>query len=325
MDYLVLHIADRPTLSTIFSDVELQSNMQLVNEKYKFNNSLEKLICRIHRSGRINSVINLPGKQIWEKKSTLLTMDYNPENEYYIVFLEAAAIQYTIHELSMLQSKQNVHLCLLLFNPLKDVLRLKKFSNLYHNFEFEKVYAIFDEDDIQQRGMHRINAIYSKHDLVCDSKKLSDCFFVGLAKDRQNMLEKLYKKCCQGGANCDFTIVNPTVESDSGITYTSGFMDYDDYLQHLSNTNCIIEIVQGIQKGMTLRTFEAIVYGKRLLTNNKYIMENPFYDARYMKYFENIDDIDVDFITSVEKADYGYHDEFSPKHLLEQVKEAFEA
>ena len=38
-----------------------------------------------------------------------------------------------------------------------------------------------------------------------------------------------------------------------------------------------------------------------------------YYDARYMKYFKNIDDIDIEWVKRREKVDYGYKDDFSVK------------
>ena len=45
----------------------------------------------------------------------------------------------------------------------------------------------------------------------------------------------------------------------------------------------------------------------------------PFYDARYMKYFETVSDIDFDWVRRKEKIDYHYNNEFSPVYLLDKI------
>lgn len=321
MDYLVLHLADRPALETIFYDATKCDDVITIREKYSLHNALERFLCRVHHSGRLNKIVNLPGKSIWNKKSQLLTMEFDSQNQYYVVFLEAAAIQYTPRELEMLNRHPNVHMCLLLFNPFDDIIALPEFKNLYENFKFEKIFAIFDETDISNRGFKRINAIYSKRNISPFQNAKSDCFFVGLAKDRQEQLEEIYDAIVKNGYKSDFTIVNPDLTKKNGINYITRFMDYNEYLQHVVGSKCIIEVLQGVQKGMTLRTFEAIVYGKHLITNNSYIKEYPFYNEKYMHYFEDINDLDFSSLNLNEQPDYGYNDEFSPRHLFEQIKE----
>lgn len=84
--------------------------------------------------------------------------------------------------------------------------------------------------------------------------------------------------------------------------------------------NCILEVLQQDQAGSSLRYFEAVCYNKKLLTTNKDIVNYPFYDSRYMKVFTDLSDIDMQWVKKTENINYGYIDEFSPQHLLEEVK-----
>ena len=70
-----------------------------------------------------------------------------------------------------------------------------------------------------------------------------------------------------------------------------GWMDYKEVIDIVKQSNCILEVVQEGQNGITLRTMEAVCYGKKLLTNNKNIVKYPFYDSKYISVFEDIDDI----------------------------------
>ena len=46
----------------------------------------------------------------------------------------------------------------------------------------------------------------------------------------------------------------------------------------INRSNCILEILQKGQDGMTLRTLEALFMNKKLMTTNRKIKEYDFYD-----------------------------------------------
>ncbi len=76
------------------------------------------------------------------------------------------------------------------------------------------------------------------------------------------------------------------------------------------------------QHGATLRTFEAVVYNKRLLTNNPFVNEFPYFRADYMKYFNDIGDIRKIHTSFFKEdlTDYCYNDEFSPRNLFDEIE-----
>lgn len=107
-----------------------------------------------------------------------------------------------------------------------------------------------------------------------------------------------------------------SVCSGEGLSiFMGGWKPYEEVIQSVVNTNCILEVMQDNQEGATLRYLEAVVYNKKLLTNNKSITTFPFYNPQYMKIFETVDDIDINWIKNQDVVDYGYKDEFSPKRL----------
>ena len=68
----------------------------------------------------------------------------------------------------------------------------------------------------------------------------------------------------------------------------------------------------------TLRTREAIIYNKKLITNNKRIKEKSFYKEKYINVFKSSSDIDVEFVLRDQNVNYAnYQEEFSPMNFLE--------
>ena len=105
----------------------------------------------------------------------------------------------------------------------------------------------------------------------------------------------------------------PEVRQDS-------YLPYPTVLQQMQSSKCILDMTQAGQSGITLRYYEAVVYNKKLLTNNVNIVNLPFYNPQYMKIYETIEDIDGDWIQSKDMPNYEYAGEFSPVHILELLE-----
>lgn len=89
----------------------------------------------------------------------------------------------------------------------------------------------------------------------------------------------------------------------------------------MKHSNCILEVLIEGMTGATLRYNEAVCYNKKLLTNNKNIVNLPFYDPRYMRVFDSPDDIDVEWVRKQVPIDYHYDGRFSPTHIIDEILE----
>ena len=86
------------------------------------------------------------------------------------------------------------------------------------------------------------------------------------------------------------------------------------------SAKCILEIVQKGQVALTLRPYEAVAYNKKLLTNNKTILNFKYYNPKYMRYFEKVEDIDWNWVKCDDGVDYNYQGDFSPRYLLADIE-----
>ena len=97
-------------------------------------------------------------------------------------------------------------------------------------------------------------------------------------------------------------------------------MPYEKLLMLTQLSNCIFDMTQVGQTGVTFRYYEAVVYNKKLLTNNREIVNMPFFDDRFIHFYNHIEDIDWDWVKRREEIDYGYNGEFSPVNLLTRIE-----
>lgn len=98
-----------------------------------------------------------------------------------------------------------------------------------------------------------------------------------------------------------------------------GLLPYDENVKRGIESNCILEIVRKDFIGFTQRYFEAIVFNKKLLSNNPAIKEMPYYNPDYMQYFEKVNDIDWEWVKEVDEVDYQYKGEFDPQNWEDKI------
>ncbi|MEF2838206.1 MAG: hypothetical protein U0N82_10850 [Oscillospiraceae bacterium] len=190
---------------------------------------------------------------------------------------------------------------------------------------FNLVYS-FDSDDAEKYGMIFWRTPYSVKKEYCRIEADKDLYFIGVGTDRLSILCDLARNANHVGLEFYMDIVHEISHEEMQIVLKNvslhSFSDIIPYYESLRRTleaKCILEIVRPGQSGLTLRAYEAVVYNRKLLTNNKSILDFHYYDSRYMQYFEKVEDIDWDWVREDIEVDYHYNGEFSPLRLLEDI------
>lgn len=194
---------------------------------------------------------------------------------------------------------------------------------------FDNVFTV-DKEDAKNNGWKYWPTPYSK--ITENMKAEYDIYFCGATKSRHNQLIGLihyfdknlvkYKMDVfyirKKEKNLDKLLQVMDVE---GIEHMK---TYEQTINEMIHASCILEIVtEGQSATFTLRCYEAVIYNKKLLTNNKKIFEFPYYDSRYMKYFENVEDIDIGWLKKDIGVNYKYQGDYSPLKLLEEIRNGY--
>lgn len=143
----------------------------------------------------------------------------------------------------------------------------------------------FDPKDAEEWGIIYKDFCYSycpKADIIRHRQKKikQDIFFVGVDKGRLSKILEIDKKIKQAGLTSKYHIAKTvhtkyTIEQERYVT--DRYLTYDEIMNHIMESNCILEFRQAGQHGITLRPMEAMFLQKKLITDDKDIINFAFY------------------------------------------------
>ena len=265
----------------------------------------------------INKKIKMPCQAIWTHQYALSNVNFEDDKKYCVIYTDISACRTDVRYLKLLSKKKNIVMIMVMANVVASKEKLLK-----QRFDFFKHIFTWDKSDAERYGMILHSTYYSRIKMPAQINLKSDCFFIGSAKGRLEILHKLYKRVTEAGGRADFYItnVNKKDQTESGIFYNKS-LSYNRVLANDMSTNCVIEVLAGDQVGQTLRSEEAIIGNKKLLTNNASMRNNPYYKTGYIRIFDEITDEDIRFVMRKEKVNYEYNDDYSPIYLIDHINE----
>lgn len=307
------------------ADLEKMRNVQVVSYPVDHANSVVRFLFFIHHTPRINRYVKLPFKSLWYP---YYFREKFPDKKPLCFVVSGTFATVSIEYLRYLKKKYPDCKIVRIHRDLIPLWRQKcpEYTDdvIAELFDLQMSY---DEKEAQQYGMIYFSEFESAIDIKpSGDKPACDVFFAGRAKDRLDKLMAVYHKLTQAGLTCHYYLTDVPEEKRvpfPGVEYADKGMSYRQMLQRSVDARCLLEINQGGAVGYTSRFLEAVIYGKKLLTDNVAIADTQFYDPRYIQCFTEPEDIDTSFVKAdVGAVDYHYNGEFSPCHLIKQIDRA---
>lgn len=307
----------------MFKDISHMNNVGFCGN-LSINNKILQFIKRVHCSSKLNSFINLPIKELWNKYYFQNTFGNN--NRIIFVFHGAFFRLIDVNYFAYLRSMYPDCICIMLFTDTVNSYYKCFNGDFGRRFDIGLVKNTFDfvlsynEVDARKYGLIYYPLWYSKiemHDNIQDI----DVFFIGRAKDRLNLIHKAYHELTDIGLKCKFFVSGVSKEEQiyEDILYNVE-LSYMEVLQYVNRSRGILELCQSGTCGFTLRCLEALIYNKNLITDNKIFDEvQTLKWAKSPKIIQYKGDIsfskDEYYHAAAER--YTYKGEYSPKKLLE--------
>jgi len=184
----------------------------------------------------------------------------------------------------------NIDLKVWLWNvPERDCSHFKKYAEVVC---FDKEYA----DLHHYRYVHQFLCV-NEISLPDALYKEWDAVYIGADKGRYQTLRGLAQRLRSENKSFFFYLLRENIKEpymdDVGIMISDQMIPYENTIQYESQCKAIVELCVEGQKGMTLRTLEAIYLGKKLISNNSGLRNESFFSSHniYLLDEQNMDTI----------------------------------
>ena len=304
---------------SMFADLYNDPHINVLESRFKTLHS--KLLClvrKFHYSKKVNTIINLPLKEKW--KYTLDDINFE-ENKRYILIFPDSVYPITTAYIKKIKDNFNVTCVLFLLNAVTE--NYMKYTEPY--FPYLDYVFTFDYADAKKYGYIECAYLYSKFNINISKYSLNDIYYIGFDKGRFNVIQKIVDLSKNENIKSLVRVMGVSKkvykENNSHNIICNQMITYIESLKEMLECNCILELLSTGQSGATLRYYEAVCYNKKLLTNNKNVVNLPFYNPDYIHVFENPEDIDWNWVKERIPVDYHYDGRFSPTHLIDKIIE----
>lgn len=186
----------------------------------------------------------------------------------------------------------------------------------------------YDSGEAAKYGFYYIETPYTGIEKdTSNNSILYDVVFVGKSKisldeTRYNTIISVFKYLKANGLKPRFYITDVPEEfqiSDSDIVYNHP-LTYCEIIQLDLQSRCILDVPQKDEVGTTLRIFEAIKYDRKFIFCNPNLKNHKYYDERYMKFFNKVEEIDISFICENISIQYDNKELLSVNYFIDSLK-----
>lgn len=248
---------------------------------YKGPKILEKTI-RIFYSWKLNRKFRVPFRSILYK-GILKSLNINLGDEVKIIFYDRSRASYDFSFIKYLRKKIPSVKIGYLFSDIvaKSGAQIFGVVNSLNRY-YDKVFS-FDKKDAEEYGFDYSYLIYDCN--ITDSSDVdieNDVFLVAQAKNRLEKILEIYDSCFLLGLKTDFAINkipgNQLPLVGKRKIQINEIIPYEEVVERLLKSKCIIDIMQKGSAGITLNIVEAVVFDKKAISNNLELLKEPFYD-----------------------------------------------
>ena len=318
MNRYVLVGTGKDYVKRVWESVITREDVTWFDEPFTISRKPLRVLSHIHSSFLLNRYFNLPLRGIWEKTSSINQVKINEQDFYYFLLFDNTLARYTPAYIAEFKRRhQNTAFILFLDNAMHKKERLI----LQHLGGVDLVYTSnkFDAEKYGFRYQFNIIPPLTEEEEKNQAIKW-DVFFVGNATDRLDVIHAVYDRLDELGLKTLMYIsgVKPSqISKRKNIIYNQN-LSYYKVTEFYEQSRCLLEVVGKKPTMLTMRMMEALRRKKKLLTNHPFILEQDFYDPRYIQYFNSPGDINKFFFTQNTDVCYQFQD-CSPDSFLKQI------
>lgn len=283
------------------------------------------LIQRIQFNPRLNRIVSLPFKSIWNR---FYLRHVHEKRLCFLVFENWLRLESEIKLLPFLKRNYKDAKVVCFTQDLIDRIKdhyTRESVDAEHIKRYSDLCISYDVSDAKRYAFEYHPTVFSVLQLAkMPSFHEVDLYFLGRDKGRLPMLIDISREAKRRRLVCRFVLIDvpeeKRIQSD-GIIYLNGNMSYSENLYNCANSRCIVELLQKQASSPTFRVWETITLNKKLLTNNTNIVNSEFYDERYISTFHDCSDIDWNFVEEEQKGwENPFKEQITPINLIRYIE-----
>lgn len=302
-----------------------KSNVILI-EPYSFGGDIWKKACNLHR--------NLTHKtddfsRVWYRAF----LDFHKFQKYEKIafcFLDSSFELYNKNFIRWLKGKYpNSKNYVFILNPLCD--DIDKLT--YYKSVCDGVYS-HDSYDCRKYDLKFFYGFMpTKQNTFIYPKETEtyDLCFVGRDKGRYLQIKELYKRLSDAGIRCRFYVLTdktPVDQYDQKICQTKR-LSFMETLSIESSASILLDytFVANGEQGFTLRVMDSVGMDKKMISNNKSLMEAPIWNDNNISIVNSLDEITPTFVRTLlykKRESFNGREIFSSVQVLRSIERDFE-
>lgn len=306
----------------IYSEIGKRQNVRSVFGFVPKNKFMRKLF-QLQHSKTTNRYFSIPFKSLWF--GTYFKNDFIDPKKPIVFIFDARWLEYDYMRSYAMWLRKKFPGCKIVVNYIDIVATWKDCGKPDAIRGLADMLVSYDKDDAEKYGMYYHPTVYAEANISKpNNTPTTDVFFVGAAKNRMQKILETYDRLEKAGLNCYFYVMDakpPYNQERRGIHYVAKdiWLSYEECIQYVQHSKCILEIMQQGAKGETLRVWEAITYGKMLLTNNSFMTESRFYNPDYVCMISESGDFDTQRIKDYKCGPNPMKEKITPENFLKYI------
>lgn len=161
---------------------------------------------------------------------------------------------------------------------------LERYPEVLVKTKFFDQFFVFDTKDLALDSNFKLTTnFYFDFDLNTPENPSKDVFFIGShIENRMPLLIKISQYLAENNFKTDINVIGSSKKyihrvGETGIRHITEIFDFSKNYEHIKDSKVILDLLNNVHNGLSFRTFEALGFQKKLITDNKEVLNYDFY------------------------------------------------
>ena len=269
-----------------FKDLDYSKvNLEFTEKKIKLYNIFRKIIFKLLDKKTTKFILKLNDffcKLYYNKK-----IIKHINNKKYMVLMDSCCHKPLLEYIKKHGDFKKIFM--VIWNPVDTyILEVSKY------FPIGNVYSYSEKDSLK----YSFNFFYDFYNIEYAKNNYCnetiDFYFMGRNKSRHDEIIKFNNLVLKGNYKCRFDIYTKEKKKNNeiNINYFNKYISFNEYLSRMLSARCLIDFTN--TDNITFRTIEAIIFGKKYITNSKFFINRDIYNENNILIFDDnttLDDV----------------------------------